>query len=80
MDTEALGRCGLLHRVIYSRALLKGMISHGDIIWMIIKVNVRSRQTVLIFDVVVQRDPVSFLWHILANDPHTSHIFIRIQR
>src|SRR5208337_5538031 len=66
---------GLIHRF----TLPIGMVAHRDVIWVVVEMNVHYRQAPLVL-LVAHRDPVRFLWHILADDPHPGHIRVAIER
>ena len=67
-------------RVIDRHALFVGMRTHCLVVGMIIEMNIRRRQAMLVLQVMVERDPVGFLRHVLADNPHPGHVLVGIER
>ena len=61
-------------RIIDRTALLVGMVAHGNVVGVVGEGDLWCRQAMGILELGVEFDPVAFLRHILADDPHTRHM------
>ena len=70
----ALRADGFVERI----RLLKAVVLHGEIVGMIVGVDVGNRHAVLVLSFRVQRDAIGFARQVFADDPHAREIHVVI--
>ena len=57
------GTCGL----VTALDLGKGVIAHGNVVFMVVKMHIEHILTLLLFDLQVERDAPGLAWHVFAH-------------
>ncbi len=61
-------------------ALRIGVVAHGNIVRVIVIIDIGNRQAVFVLHILAERDAVFLLRHVFADDPQARHVDIIVER